>query len=84
VQNFWLPNVGVEGEVRQGKLVADAAKAAGDELTEPQIAETLAKVIGRPVSLQVPSLPEGATLEPERVAMFQFFNTLGYDADIPA
>ena len=29
VQNFWLPNVGFEGEVRQGKNVADAAKAAG-------------------------------------------------------
>ena len=29
VQNFWLPEVGVVGEVRQGKIVADAAKAAG-------------------------------------------------------
>jgi uncharacterized protein YbjT (DUF2867 family) len=29
VQNFWLPNVGFEGEVRQGEDVADAAKAAG-------------------------------------------------------
>lgn len=29
VQNFWLPNVGFEGEIRQGKLAADAAKAAG-------------------------------------------------------
>jgi len=31
VQNFWLPNVGFEGEVRQGKSVAQAAKAAGVE-----------------------------------------------------
>src|SRR4030095_3098169 len=29
VQNFWLPNVGFEGEIVQGKNVADAAKAAG-------------------------------------------------------
>jgi uncharacterized protein YbjT (DUF2867 family) len=29
VQNFWLPNVGYEGEIRQGKAVADAAQAAG-------------------------------------------------------
>jgi len=29
VQNFWLPGVGYEGEVRQGKAVADAAKNAG-------------------------------------------------------
>lgn len=29
VQNFWLPNVGYDGEIQQGKNVADAAKAAG-------------------------------------------------------
>ncbi len=29
VQNYWLPEVGFEGEIRQGKNVADAAKAAG-------------------------------------------------------
>src|SRR5512138_550411 len=29
VQNFWLPGVGFEGEIQQGKNVADAAKAAG-------------------------------------------------------
>jgi uncharacterized protein YbjT (DUF2867 family) len=29
VQNFWLPNVGYEGEIKQGKDVANAAKAAG-------------------------------------------------------
>jgi uncharacterized protein YbjT (DUF2867 family) len=28
VQNFWLPNVGFDGEIRQGKNVADAAKDA--------------------------------------------------------
>jgi uncharacterized protein YbjT (DUF2867 family) len=29
VQNYWLPNVGFDGEIKQGKAVADAAKAAG-------------------------------------------------------
>src|SRR6266545_1633192 len=29
VQNFWLANVGYDGEIQQGKNVADAAKAAG-------------------------------------------------------
>jgi uncharacterized protein YbjT (DUF2867 family) len=188
VQNFWLPNVGKEGEVRQGKQVADAARAAGvkhfvyssvgaahrgmgqqhfvskyeieqyiqalglpytifrpvafmenyfwqraaitngtftgwglrpdkgvqliavndigvfvemalanpaeymgkvielagDELTEPQIAATLAKVIGRPVQLAPRSAPEGGQPSPEQMAMFNFFNGQGYDADIPA
>ena len=29
VQNTWLPEVGIEGEIRQGLNLADAAKAAG-------------------------------------------------------
>jgi uncharacterized protein YbjT (DUF2867 family) len=29
VQNFWLPNGGFDGEIEQGKNVADAARAAG-------------------------------------------------------
>ena len=188
VQNFWLPNVGAEGEVRQGKTIADAAKAtgvqhfvyssvgaahrgmgqahfatkyeieqylqslglpstilrpvffmenlnwtrpqitngtytgiglrpdkglqliavddigafaalafenrqeylgktielAGDELTEPQIAEAFTKVIGRRITLAAPQIPEGASPTPEQIAMFQFFNGQGYDADILA
>ena len=188
VQNFWLPNVGFEGEIRQGKNVADAAKAAdiqhlvyssvgaahrgmgqkhfeskwiveqyihsldipytilrpvaffenfnweranilngtfnaiglraekerqliavediaafvalafakpeeylsrtielaGDELTESQIAQTFAKVIGRPVTLTLPSGDSGRASEEEMTAMINFFNGEAYDADIPA
>jgi uncharacterized protein YbjT (DUF2867 family) len=29
VQNFWLPGIGFDGEVRQGKALADAAAGAG-------------------------------------------------------
>jgi uncharacterized protein YbjT (DUF2867 family) len=188
VQNFWLPNVGFEGEIRQGKNVADAAKAAGvqhlvyssvgaahrgmgqkhfdskwiieqhiqsldipytilrpaaffenfnweraailngtfnaiglrpekerqlvgvediavfvalalahpdqylgktielagDALTESQIAETFAKVIGRPVKLTVPTGGNRRRSDEEMTAMFNFFNGEAYDADIPA
>ena len=188
VQNFWLPNVGFEGEVRQGKAVADAANAAGvqhlvyssvgsahrgmgqkhfeskwiieqyihgldipytilrpvafmenynwsraqilngafigmgarpekglqliavedigvfaalvfanrnqylgrtlelagDELTELQIADTFTKVIGRPVTLNLPSHELGRQPDEEMIAMFNFFNGQGYDADIHA
>jgi uncharacterized protein YbjT (DUF2867 family) len=188
VQNFWLPNVGFEGEIRQGKNVADAAKAAGvqhlvyssvgaahrgmgqkhfeskwiveqhihsldipytilrpaaffenfnwerasilngnfnalglrpekerqfiavedvavfvalafanpeqylgktielagDGMTEPQIADTFAKVIGRPVKLTMPTGGSGRRSDEEMKAMFIFFNGQAYDADIPA
>jgi len=188
VQNFWLPSVGAEGEVRQGKLLADAARAAnvqhfvytsvggaerntgiphfeskwqieehlratgipttilrpvafmdnfnwtraailngtfigfglnpdkkqqfiavedigalaalafeqpekfigkemeiaGDELTEPQVAETLSRVIGRPVQVgQMPTDPS-RPVDPEQLAMLRWFNEQGYQADIAA
>jgi uncharacterized protein YbjT (DUF2867 family) len=60
---------------------------AGDELTEPQIAETFTRVIGRPVTPAQRAIreePAGAAPDPEMLAMFQFFNGQGYDADIPA
>ena len=188
VQNFWLPNVGFEGEIRQGKNVADAAKAAGiqhlvyssvgsahrgmgqkhfdskwqieqhiqaldiphtilrpvaffdnfnweralilngtfnalglrpekerqliavediavfvalvlanpsdylgktielagDALTESQLADTFAKVIGRPVKLTMPTGEGGWGEQEEMTAMFNFFNGEAYQADIPA
>lgn len=186
VQNFWLPDVGYEGEVKQGTLLADAAKAtgvqhfvyssvgaahrgmgqkhfdskwkieqhirnlgiphtilrpvafmenykrsrpqisngdfssfglrpektlqliavddigtfaaiafakpeeflgktielAGDELTEPQMAEILGRVTGRPVQVRPLEWPEGQQPSPEQSAMLIFFNGKGYDADI--
>ncbi len=188
VQNFWIKSVGFEGEIRQGKNVADAAKAAGvqhlvyssvgaahrgagqrhfeskwiieqyihsldilytilrpaafmenyngsrqrilsgvyvgrglrpekgvqniavediavfaalafenpqeylgktielsgDELTEQQIAETFARVIGRPVKLVPPQPGQSWMTEEESKAIFNFFNGEGYNADIPA
>ena len=188
VQNFWLPTVGFEGEIRQGKNVAEAAKAAGvhhlvyssvgaaqrgmgqkhfeskwlieqhiqsldipytilrpaaffenfnweraailngtfnaiglrpekerqlvavediavfvalafaqpdqylgktielsgDALTESQIAETFASVIGRPVTLTVPTGGTRGRSDEEMTAMFNFFDGEAYDADIPA
>jgi uncharacterized protein YbjT (DUF2867 family) len=188
VQNFWLPNVGFEGEIRQGENVADAARdagvqhlvyssvgaaqrgmgqkhfeskwsieqhihslgipytilrpaaffenfnweraailngafnviglrpekerqliavediavfvalafekpeqylgktieLAGDALTESQLAETFAKVIGRPVKPTRPQPGEAWGDPDEMAAMFNFFNGEAYDADIPA
>ena len=57
---------------------------AGDELTEAQAAEVFAKVIGRPVTLAAPQMDGGRAPEEEMIAMFNFFNGEGYDADISA
>lgn len=186
VQNYWLPNVGYDGEIRQGKAVADAANAAGvshlvyssvgaahrgmgqkhfeskwrieqyiqssslpytilrpvffmenynwtrahilngalqglgldpdktmqlvatedigvfaemayanpeqflnktielagDELTEAQIVEVFTQVIGRPVKLVGPQNQGDEPPTEEQIAMFNFFNGDGYDANI--
>ena len=66
------------------EYLGKTVEIAGDELTEPQIAATLTRVIGRPVQLAQRSLPEGVQPTQEQMAMFQFFNGQGYDADIPA
>jgi uncharacterized protein YbjT (DUF2867 family) len=57
---------------------------AGDELTEAQAAEVFAKVIGRPVTVEPPSVPKGQAPDEEMMAMFNFFNGEAYEADIPA
>jgi hypothetical protein len=64
-----------------GDYVGQALELAGDELTEPQIVETLAKVIGRPVTI-VP--PEGPSPYKDFAKMIDWFNEKGYEADIPA
>ncbi len=60
---------------------------AGDGLTEPEIAETLGRVIGRPVQLtQPPFDPLAETGDPQRddlVKMTRWFDEYGYQADIP-
>jgi uncharacterized protein YbjT (DUF2867 family) len=61
--------------------IGQALEIGGDELTEPQIVETLAKVIGRPVNM-VP--PEGPSPYADFAKMIDWFNQKGYEADIPA
>ncbi|HEY3475124.1 MAG TPA: NmrA family NAD(P)-binding protein, partial [Anaerolineales bacterium] len=57
---------------------------AGDALTESRLAETFAKVIGRPVKLTMPTRGSGRRSDEEMTAMFNFFNGEAYNADIPA
>ena len=63
------------------EFLGQAVEIAGDELTEQQIVELLAKVTGRPVRL-VPA--EGSPAFEDMVTMVTWFNQYGYQADIPA
>jgi hypothetical protein len=64
------------------QFLGKTIELAGDELTEAQIAEIFTKVIGRPVKLAGPQNPAGTAPTEEQIAMFNFFNGVGYDADI--
>jgi len=64
------------------EYLSKTLELAGDELTEPKVAEMFSKVIGRPVTLTPPA---GDWTSPEEsAAMSSFFNGEGYDADIAA
>jgi uncharacterized protein YbjT (DUF2867 family) len=87
MQSIAVEDIGVFA----GIVFADAKKylgktleLAGDELTESQTAVLFTKVIGRPVKLAAPSGSGRRASEEEMIAMFNFFNGEGYNADIPA
>jgi len=65
------------------QFLGKTIELAGDELTEQQVTDIFARVIGRPVKLVEPQ-NSGAAPSEEMLAMFNFFNGEGYDADIPA
>jgi len=81
VQNFM--ETGYDGEIRQGKLLADTIELAGDELTMLQVAETLGRVLGRNVKyIQVPWEQFRQDAGEEMTDMYRWFNYVGYHVDI--
>jgi uncharacterized protein YbjT (DUF2867 family) len=62
------------------EYIGRALEIAGDELTEPQMVDTLAQLTGRSISL---TQPEGPPPYEDMVKMVNWFNEKGYEADIP-
>lgn len=56
---------------------------ASDELTCPQIAETLTAVCGRPITFERLPLTQAETYSPDLAAMFRYFTDTGLDVDVP-
>jgi len=65
------------------EYLSRSVELAGDALTEAQMAETLTRVIGRPVQLAAPPASSQLLTE-EQLAFNRFLNSDGYSADIPA
>ncbi len=67
------------------RWLGQAVDLAGDELTGPQSAEVFGRVIGRPVRYVQTSLDQiRQYMGDEGVTMFEWFDEVGYEADIPA
>lgn len=57
---------------------------AGDELSGTEQAAILSRSIGRPVHYQEIPLAAARQQDPESAIMFEWFDRVGYDVDIPA
>jgi uncharacterized protein YbjT (DUF2867 family) len=70
---------------KPGAFIGKAIEIAGDELTNPAIAATFARVMGRPVKFRrLPLFLTRIMLGKEFHQMFKWFNEAGFQADIPA
>jgi uncharacterized protein YbjT (DUF2867 family) len=66
------------------KFFGLAIDIASDELTNPEIAETFSKVMGRPIRFnKLPMLIVRLFMGKELHRMFRWINKVGYDVDIP-
>src|SRR5215510_2788026 len=62
---------------RPDEFIGRSIEIAGDALTEPELAETLSRVIGRPVQLGPMSFGPNQQPDPEALQMFKWFDEEG-------
>ena len=66
------------------KLNGKAIDIAGDSLTMPETAEIISKVSGNDIGFQQIPIEEVRKSSEDFALMFEWFDKIGYDADIPA
>jgi uncharacterized protein YbjT (DUF2867 family) len=70
---------------KPGAFIGKAIEIAGDELTNPAIAATFGRVMGKPIKFRrLPLFLTRIMLGKEFHQMFKWFNEAGFQADIPA
>ncbi|MGW1507361.1 NmrA/HSCARG family protein [Streptomyces mirabilis] len=62
--------------------LARTIEIAADELTGPQMAEVFARAAGRPVRFHAQPIEQIRAYSEEMAAMFDWFNTVGFRADV--
>ncbi|MEU2391734.1 NmrA/HSCARG family protein [Streptomyces sp. NPDC007369] len=67
-----------------GDYLGRTLEIAGDRLTGPQMAEVFARAAGRPVRFRSRPVEEVRAYSEEMAVMFEWFDTTGFLADVPA
>lgn len=73
---------GLQAFERAAELNGRGIDIAGDELTAPEMAQVLSDVSGRPITFQQVPLEEVRKGSEEYAIMLDWFDRVGYDADI--
>jgi uncharacterized protein YbjT (DUF2867 family) len=69
---------------RHAELNGQAIDIAGDELTMPETAKILSQAAGHEIKFVQASIEEVRKFSAEYAIMLEWFDRVGYDADIPA
>jgi uncharacterized protein YbjT (DUF2867 family) len=67
---------------RHEELAGKAIDLAGDSLSMPEVAETIGRLAGRRIELVRPPIDEVRKASADYAAMLEWFDRVGYDADI--
>jgi len=65
------------------EFIGQAIDIAGDEIRLPEVTEKISKIIERPVRYVEMPIEQMRRISEDWAAMFQWFNDVGYNADIP-
>lgn len=78
-----IGNIAAEAFDAPADYLGRAIELAGDELTGPQMAEVFSRAAGRPVRFDSQPVEQVRAFSEEMAAMFDWFNTVGFVADLP-
>ena len=79
-----IGKLGAMAFLRHAELAGQEMELAGDSLTMPEVAATLTEVLGRKVEFERQPMEQVRAYSPEFAIMLEWFDRVGYDADIAA
>jgi len=86
LQSIAVEDIGAYGALaflRRAELSGRALDIAGDALTAPEMAALIGRAAGRPVTHVPVPIEEVRKASADFAAMLEWFDAVGYDADIP-